>query len=101
MLVFNTLKMINNNNPNDPTFNMNGSIRINKSTSQDADYNDAKATQLCINYDNDTSDYIDITDAQITILDNLVKDTAVYEFVVYCPSNKKIKNLQIMILKIL
>lgn len=45
-----TLRMINNNDPNNQIFNQMGSNRINSSVSNVKDYNDAKATKIRINY---------------------------------------------------
>lgn len=45
-----TLRMINNNDPNNQIFNQVGSNRINSSVSSVKDYNNAKATKIRINY---------------------------------------------------
>lgn len=47
---YTTLRMINNNDPNNQIFNQAGSNRINSSVSNVKDYNDAKATKIRINY---------------------------------------------------
>ena len=47
---YNTLKMINNNDIDNPIFNQNGSNRINSSVSKLNDYDNAKATKIRINY---------------------------------------------------
>lgn len=45
-----TLRMINNNDPNNQIFNQMGSNRINSSVSSVKDYNNAKVTKIRINY---------------------------------------------------
>lgn len=50
-----TLRMINNNDPNNQIFNQNGSNRINLSVSDTNDYDNAKATKIKINYSDDTT----------------------------------------------
>lgn len=45
-----TLRMINNNDPDNQIFNQNGSNRINLSVSDTNDYDNAKATKIRINY---------------------------------------------------
>lgn len=47
---YTTLRMINNNDSNNPIFNQQGSNRINSSVSNVKDYNNAKATKIRINY---------------------------------------------------
>lgn len=50
-----TLRMINNNDPNNQIFNQVGSNRINSSVSSVKDYNNAKATKIRINYSDNTT----------------------------------------------
>lgn len=50
-----TLRMINNNDPNNQIFNQVGSNRINLSVSSVKDYNNAKATKIRINYSDNTT----------------------------------------------
>lgn len=56
-----TLRMINNNDPNNQIFNQVGSNRINSSVSSVKDYNNAKATKIRINYGDETTKIQDIT----------------------------------------
>ena len=58
---YTTLRMINNNDPNNPIFNQNGSNRINSSVSSVKDYTNAKATKIRINYSDNTTKVQDIT----------------------------------------
>ena len=58
---YTTLRMINNNDPNNQIFNQVGSNRINSSVSSVKDYNNAKATKIRINYDDETTKIQDIT----------------------------------------
>lgn len=74
-----TLRMINNNNPNNQIFNQVGSNRINLSVSSVKDYNNAKATKIRINY-SDNSFKIQ------NIIFDLVRE-AYTEFIVYVNKN--------------
>lgn len=58
---YTTLRMINNNDPNNQIFNQVGSNRINISVSDTADYGQAKATKIRINYSDNTTKVQDIT----------------------------------------
>ena len=58
---YTTLRMINNNDPNNQIFNQVGSNRINSSVSSVKDYTNAKATKIRINYDDETTKIQDIT----------------------------------------
>lgn len=55
-----TLRMINNNDPNNQIFNQQGSNRINSSVSNVKDYNNAKATKIKINYSDNTTKILNI-----------------------------------------
>ena len=55
-----TLRMINNNDPNNQIFNQEGSNRINSSVSSVKDYNNAKATKIRINYSDNTTKILNI-----------------------------------------
>ena len=63
-----TLRMINNNDPNNQIFNQVGSNRINSSVSSVKDYNNAKATKIKINYSDNTNKILNI-DFTITAQD--------------------------------
>ena len=65
---YTTLKMINNNDIDNPIFNQNGSNRINSSVSKLNDYNNAKATKIRINYGDNTNKILNI-DFTITARD--------------------------------
>lgn len=58
---YTTLRMINNNDPNNQIFNQVGSNRINSSVSSVKDYTNAKATKIRINYSDNTTKVQDIT----------------------------------------
>ena len=58
---YTTLRMINNNDPNNQIFNQNGSNRINSSVSSVKDYTNAKATKIRINYDDETTKIQNVT----------------------------------------
>lgn len=55
-----TLRMINNNDPNNQIFNQVGSNRINLSVSSVKDYDNAKATKIKINYSDNTTKIVSI-----------------------------------------
>lgn len=57
---YNTLKMINNNDIDNPIFNQNGSNRINSSVSKLNDYDNTKATKIKINYSDNTTKILNI-----------------------------------------
>ena len=58
---YTTLRMINNNDPNNQIFNQVGSNRINSSVSSVKDYTNAKATKIRINYDDETTKIQNVT----------------------------------------
>lgn len=74
-----TLRMINNNDPNNQIFNQVGSNRINASVSSVKDYNNAKATKIRINYGDETTKVQDITFDYV--------NEAFTEFVIYVNKN--------------
>ena len=57
---YTTLRMINNNDPNNQIFNQVGSNRINSSVSSVKDYTNAKATKIRINYSDNTNKILNI-----------------------------------------
>lgn len=57
---YTTLKMINNNDIDNPIFNQNGSNRINSSVSKLNDYDNAKVTKIKINYSDNTNKILNI-----------------------------------------
>lgn len=65
---YTTLRMINNNDPNNQIFNQVGSNRINSSVSSVKDYTNAKATKIRINYSDNTNKILNI-DFVITAYD--------------------------------
>ena len=90
---YNTLTMINKNDINNPIANINGAIRINKSTSNDKDYYNAQATKVKINYQDGTNYIIAIDpENQISVSNNIAR----YSFTIYAPTEKNIKNLEII-----
>lgn len=56
----NTLKMVNENDPNNIIFNQIGSNRLNISSSNTIDYDNAKASKIRINYVDETTKIINI-----------------------------------------
>ena len=53
----NTLKMVNENDPNNIIFNQIGSNRLNISSSNTIDYDNAKVSKIRINYVDETTNY--------------------------------------------
>lgn len=86
--LYNTLNMRSNG-----INNINGAIRINKSTANDIDYYEAQATKVRINY-SDGTNYIIAIDptTQISVSNGI----ATYSFMIYAPENKNINNLEII-----
>lgn len=52
---YSTLRMVNENNPQNPIFTQMGSSRINASVSRDLDYENAMCSQIRINYEDGTN----------------------------------------------
>lgn len=88
----NSISMRNDNDPNNTILNPTGAIRLNVSTSQLIDYENAQATKVKINYSDNTSQIITLTpEVQIA----RVSDTEYqYNFGVYV--SKAINNMQII-----
>lgn len=63
---FNTLNMINKNDPNNQIVNLPGATRINHSVSNDEDYDNAKITKFRVNYTNGTSITGNVNSSTIT-----------------------------------
>jgi len=90
---YNTITMKNSNNPSNEIMNSAGAIRINQSSSNIMDYFDSQATKVRINYTDGTNYIIAIDPStQITVNNNI----ATYSFIIYAPTNKTIKDLEII-----
>ena len=86
----NTISMRNDNNVNNKILNPTGASRLNASTTQTTDYDNAKGLHLKINYADNTNSIIALDSSQVTF----TSDTeATYSFTIYVP--KAINNLQI------
>ena len=87
----NTISIRNDNDINNKVLNPTGATRLNVSTSQLADYNNAKALKVKINYSDNTSSIISLDASQITFS----SDTkATYDFDIQV--SKAINNIQII-----
>lgn len=84
----NAISMVNENTDTHIN-NFNGSSRLNKSISKALDYNNAKASKIRVNYDDNTS-YI--TSAYNSITNNI----CTYQIGVHVPSDKNIESIEIM-----
>lgn len=82
---------MSNNNTQETILNQNGSSRLNRSSSNDLDYDNAKATKIRINYVDGSSFIQKLGKNQIELID--VK-TAMYEFVIFVKND--IENIQII-----
>lgn len=88
---YGTIKMRNDNNPNNQIINTIGASRLNDSISQTIDYDKAKATKLKVNYSDNTSSIIELASDQI----QKVSDTSyLYDFNIYI--TKEIRSIQII-----
>ena len=82
---------MSNNNTQETILNQNGASRLNRSSSNDLDYDNAKATKIKINYVDGSSFIQKLGKNQIELID--VK-TAMYEFVIFVKND--IENIQII-----
>lgn len=82
---------MSNNNTQETILNQNGASRLNRSSSNDLDYDNAKATKIRINYVDGSSFIQKLGKNQIELID--VK-TAMYEFVIFVKND--IENIQII-----
>lgn len=89
---YNTIRMTDANG-SESIENINGATKLNQSVSALLDYHNTQATKARINFTDGTSNIITIDPStQITIN----QDSADYDFVIYVPSNKSVKNLEII-----
>lgn len=82
---------MSNNNTEETILNQNGASRLNRSSSNDLDYENAKATKIRINYVNGSSFIQKLGKNQIELID---EKTAMYEFVIFVKND--IENIQII-----
>ena len=88
----NSISMRNDNDPNNTILNPTGAIRLNVSTSQLVDYENAQATKVRINYTDETNSIITLNSSvQIKMMSNTV---AKYKFSIFV--SKEIENMQII-----
>lgn len=90
---YNTINMRNDNNPQNSIMNSIGASRLNNSSSNLKDYDNAKANKLRINYDDGSSSISSIDSSNQIIIDGTI---ATYKFLVYNPGNKNIVNVEII-----
>ena len=73
--------------------NLEGAIKVNQSINLLLDYHNTQATKARVNFTDGTSSIVTIDPStQITIENN----NANYDFIVYVPSNKSVKNCEII-----
>lgn len=90
---YNTINMRNDNNPQNSIMNGVGASRLNNSSSNLKDYDNAKASKLRINYSDGSSSISSIDSATQITIDGT---SATYKFLVYNPGNKNIVNVEII-----
>lgn len=88
----NTLIMKNSNNEENEQLNTEGAIKINKSISELADYENSKLSKYKINYSDDSSSIVSIDSSQISIQNNV----ATVNILVYNPQEKSINNIDLI-----
>ena len=89
---YNTIRMTDANG-SENIENLEGAIKVNQSINLLLDYHNTQATKARVNFTDGTSSIVTIDpSSQITIN----QDSAYYDFVVYVPSNKSVKNLEII-----
>lgn len=89
---YNTIRMTDANG-SENIENINGATKLNQSVSALLDYHNTQATKARVNFTDGTSSIVTIDPStQITIN----QDSAYYDFVIYVPSNKSVKNLEII-----
>lgn len=89
---YNTIRMTDTNS-SENIENLDGAIKVNQSISALLDYHNTQATKARINFTDGTSSVVTIDpSSQITISEN----NANYDFIVYIPSDKSVKNCEII-----
>lgn len=89
---YNTIRMTDANG-SENIENLEGAIKVNQSINLLLDYHNTQATKARVNFTDDTSSIVTIDPStQITIENN----NANYDFIVYVPSNKSVKNCEII-----
>lgn len=88
----NTMIMKNSNGEENDQLNTEGAIKINKSISELADYENSKLSKYKINYSDDSSSIVSIDSSQISIQNNV----ATVNILVYNPQEKSINNIDLI-----
>lgn len=88
----NTMIMKNSNDEENEQINTEGAIKINKSISELADYENSKLSKYKINYSDDSSSIVSIDSSQISIQNNV----ATVNILVYNPQEKSINNIDLI-----
>lgn len=89
---YNTIRMTDANG-SENIENLEGAIKVNQSINLLLDYHNTQATKARVNFTDGTSSIVTIDPStQITIENN----NANYDFIVYVPSNKSVKNCEII-----
>ena len=84
--------MKNSNDEENEQINTEGAIKINKSISELADYENSKLSKYKINYSDDSSSIVSIDSSQISIQNNV----ATVNILVYNPQEKSINNIDLI-----
>ena len=88
----NTLIMKNSNDEENEQLNTEGAIKINRSISELADYENSKLSKYKINYSDNSSNIVSIDSSQISIQDNV----ATVNILVYNPQEKSINSIDLI-----
>lgn len=88
----NTLIMKNSNDEENEQINTEGAVKINRSISELADYENSKLSKYKINYSDNSSSVVSIDSSQISIQDNV----ATVNILVYNPQEKSINNIDLI-----
>lgn len=89
---YNTIRMVDDNGI-DSIEELDGAIKINRSINELIDYHNTQATKARLNFTDGTHNIVTIDPStQITINGN----SANYEFIVFVPASKTVKNLEII-----
>ena len=86
---FNNQITMQNQNEDNYVDNLEGAIRLNKSSNSDLDYDNAKANKIRVNYDDNTN-YV------TTAPNSITNNVCTYTIGVHVPSDKNIQSIEII-----
>lgn len=89
---YTTINIKNSNDPQNEILNPTGASKLNKSMSNDTDYDNSKATKIKVYYDNNTSFIRELNQLEILNQDNLTT----YIFNIFVPTDKNVEKIEII-----